>query len=315
MSTEGLLAYESDRLPAFTNNTYYNRKNVLKYWITFAESTGLDLDNVDHQDVIDWLVWLRDERGHAHSSIAQNLLELKSVYNWIDRNEYGESPMDKLVKKEHYDWLKPTPEKVKESAEGVTYVTKPEYQLLLEAADGMRERIIIATLAELGLRRQELSWLKLDAFDWSSGVVQIRTAKREEYIQLPGFFSDEYRMVAKKWVNGDRAGWAAGCGGSDYLVTGHKIPSIRTGETTEIVRDAADRAGIQSYREDAQGRYWATITPHALRHSYGVWRAKAGMPLTQISKLMRHTDISVTYDYYQNFSTQDLKDEYDKYQP
>ena len=318
MTSEGLITYEAQRLPAYTGNTFYNRRQVLNYWITFAEKENVDLDSADKDDVIQWLLWLRDEREHAHSTIAQNLLELHSIYTWIDKKDYGENICEKLEKKEDYDWLNSAPEKVKNSAEGVTYVKKQDYKLMLEACESVRETIICESLAQLGLRRVELRWLQVDSFDLDKKRVTIKTAKRYDEdgnnLFLPGFYNTQYKLLVEKWKNGERKGWVAGIdGGSDYLVTGHKKPPIRVGEVTEIVRDIADRAGIQGYNDDAMGRSWAKVTPHALRHSYGVWRAKAGMPLSQVSKLMRHADVQTTYDYYLRFSGEDLQDAYTTY--
>ncbi|QPV64517.1 site-specific integrase [Halosimplex litoreum] len=320
MSSKGLIEYEQKRLPSYTGRTHDNRAQVLNNWLTFIEEKDLDPDEVSKDDVAVWLRWLRDERGHAHSTIAQNLMELKSVYNWIVAEGLGESACEGIQKKLDYPWLNSAPEKVKNSAEGVTYVDKEDYQLLLNECESMRERVVIQSLAELGIRRSELSSLKIDSFDFDNNSVIIKTAKRYDEdgnkLLLPGFYSTTYGLKVKKWIAGEREGWVAGINsGSEYLVTGHKIPAIREGEVTEIVRDVADRAGIQAYHDDAMGRDWATVTPHALRHSYGVWRAKEGMPLSQLSRLMRHADIQTTYDYYLRFANEDLKDAYDEHYP
>jgi len=144
MTSEGLIAYEAQRLPAYTGNTFYNRRQVMNYWITFAEEEEVDLDSADKNDVIQWLLWLRDEREHAHSTIAQNLLELHSIYTWIEKKGYGENVCDGLDKKEDYDWLNAAPEKVKQSAEGVTYVKKQDYKLMLEACESVRDHLRVA---------------------------------------------------------------------------------------------------------------------------------------------------------------------------
>ena len=320
MSSEGLIEYEQKRLPSYTGRTHDNRAQVLNNWLTFIEEKDLDPDEVSKDDVAVWLRWLRDERGHAHSTIAQNLMELKSVYNWIVEKELGESACDGITKDEDYPWLNSSPEKVKNSAEGVTYVDKEGYGTMLRNCESMREEIVVRSLAELGVRRIELSWLQLDSFDLDNNSVIIKTAKRYDEdgnnLFLPGFYSTQYGLKLKKWIAGERKGWVSGIEeGSEYLVTGHSIPAIRPGEVTEIVRDVADRADIQAYNDDAMGRDWAQVTPQALRHSYGVWRAKAGMPLSQLSRLMRHADIQTTYDYYLRFANEDLKDAYDEHYP
>jgi hypothetical protein len=118
MSSEGLIEYEQKRLPSYTGRTHDNRAQVLNNWLTFIEEKGLNPDEVSKDDVAVWLRWLRDERGHAHSTIAQNLMELKSVYNWIEEKELGESACDGITKDEDYPWLNSSPGKVKNSAEG-----------------------------------------------------------------------------------------------------------------------------------------------------------------------------------------------------
>ncbi|OYR77742.1 hypothetical protein DJ71_17750 [Halorubrum sp. E3] len=316
MSSEGIIKYSEQRLPQCTGSTYNTHRDVLDSWVGYLSESGADIDEVGIEDVKGWLVFLRDERGYAHSHIALKLQVLKTVYNWVDEHELGDNPLRHLKKKHHYSWLEPAPDKVKESAEGISYVSKEDYRALVEAADGKREEVVIRSLAELGLRAQELNWLQVESFELEEQKVTIRTAKREDLTFLPGFFDIRYKLLIEDWLSSEREAWLSGMDeGSPYLVPGHEIPAIRTGETTDIVRDAAVRAGIQSYRVDAAGNDWADVTPHSLRHSFAVWRAKAGMPLGQLSKLLRHADISTTHDNYLRFAHDDLQDAYDEYRP
>ncbi|MER2527097.1 MAG: site-specific integrase [Candidatus Competibacter denitrificans] len=64
----------------------------------------------------------------------------------------------------------------------------------------------------------------------------------------------------------------------------------RQGERLANVRksfmSAVERAGI------------APCTPHDLRRTCGSWLAQAGVPIQQIAKLLRHSDIQVTHSVY-----------------
>jgi integrase/recombinase XerD len=323
MSSEGLMTYWDERLPKYTGSTYHNRRRVLRSWLDFFEETERDLDAVVKEDVVAWMEWLRDEKRVVHSTINQWKIELSTVYSWLVANDYCEDIFDELEKTVDYDWLDARPEKSKESAQGVTYVTRGDYKKLFSACESDRERVIVGSLAVMGLRRCELAWLQLESFEWENNEATIKTAKQSkpEKMYQPGFYTTSHKLLMKRWIDGERKAFAP-ASSSPHLLTGHKREMIRPREITTIVREIADRAGIQAYREqEANGhgedspRQWAKVTPHALRHSYGVWRAKAGMPLSQLSRLMRHSDVQTTHDYYLRFSNDDLKDAYDRYQP
>ena len=316
MSSEGIIEYSEQRLPQCTGTNYNTHRDTLDSWVGYLSESGADVDDVAIEDIQGWLVHLRDNMGYAHSHIELKIQVLETLYNWIDEEGFGANATKKLNRKDHYSWLEPSPEKVKNSAEGISYVRKGDYRLLVDEASCKREEVVIRSLAELGLRAQELNWLQVESFDLEEQKVTIRTAKRDEMTFLPGFYDIKYKLLIEEWLASERKAWLSGMDmSSSYLVPGHKIPAIRTGEITDIVRDAADRAGIQSYYEDAAERARADVTPHSLRHSFGVWRAKAGMPLSQLSRLMRHADISTTHENYLRFAQDDLQDAYNEYSP
>jgi len=58
-----------------------------------------------------------------------------------------------------------------------TYLTSKEIDSLIEAADNLRDRLIIRFLFRAGCRVSELVSLRLENIDWGSGMVMIRHLK------------------------------------------------------------------------------------------------------------------------------------------
>lgn len=79
---------------------------------------------------------------------------------------------------------------------------------------------------------------------------------------------------------------------SDYVVewSGERVKSIRKGIAT-----AASKAGL------------ADVSPHVFRHTAAVWMAEAGIPITEITQYLGHSNPSVTYSVYAKYSPNHLR--------
>jgi integrase/recombinase XerD len=146
-------------------------------------------------------------------------------------------------------------------------------------ADGRRDYALLMTLMRLGLRASETADLTLDDFDWRAGLVVVHgKGRRLDSLPLPD----------------DVGGAIAG-----YLKRGRPKTERRElflrslapagplgrGGVSCVVRRACVRSGI------------APIGAHRLRHTLACGMVAAGVPLPEISQVLRHRSLSSTANY------------------
>ena len=151
-----------------------------------------------------------------------------------------------------------------------------------DPADGtqVRDRAILLLLARLGLRSIEIARLELDDIDWRAGQVTIRgKGRRRDVLPLPddvGTALVAYLRLARH-PNGE-------CRRVFVMRRCPRGP-IPADLVHDVVRRACRRAGLP------------VVGAHRLRHSLATSMLAAGVPLVEISQVLRHADIATTLIY------------------
>ncbi|WP_435092748.1 tyrosine-type recombinase/integrase [Halorubrum sp. N11] len=85
------------------------------------------------------------------------------------------------------------------------------------------------------------------------------------------------RNISTRWINANRDALATA--GSPYLFPTSHSKRISAAYINQIVKDAAEAAGLQDNEVfvDAAGRSRRKVTAHVLRHSYAVQSLKNGI--------------------------------------
>ena len=148
---------------------------------------------------------------------------------------------------------------------------------------GRRNYAMLLILAELGLRASELLALQLEDVDWPRGRLRIRSVKGGVPVWVP--------LPA-----------ASGAAIADYLRNARPACPCRTmfirgmapyvglsrgGDVSNIVREAIERAGVQSRCRGA----------HVLRHSLATEMLRRGATLEEVGEVLRHRDLRSTQRY------------------
>lgn len=143
----------------------------------------------------------------------------------------------------------------------------------------MRDFAILMLLARLGLRSVEIARLELSDVDWRAGeIFVIGKARRRDTMPLPRDVGDA--IVA--YLTGGRPE----TGLRQMFLTSHapRRP-IRADLVGDVVRRACERAGLKP------------VGAHRLRHALATEMLRRGVTLTQISQVLRHSDLATTAIY------------------
>ncbi|MDR7520782.1 MAG: tyrosine-type recombinase/integrase [Armatimonadota bacterium] len=145
--------------------------------------------------------------------------------------------------------------------------------------EGRRNRLMVALLADSGLRREELRRLRLADVDLQTRTLRIRQGKgRKDGL---GFFGEATASLLRAWlaVHPDPR---AGC---FVFVTGDGAPLGPSGGN-RILRRLSQRAGLER-----------PVGPHALRHyaATAIWRRSGDLEL--VRRVLRHETLTMALRY------------------
>ena len=161
-----------------------------------------------------------------------------------------------------------------------TILSREEVAQLLHAAHTPGERILLMTLYATGIRRSELTHLKVSDIDSQRMVVHIRGGKGRK---------DRDVMLSPKLLTALRIHWRFYHRKSSTWLFPSNYRKDRPIDTKTVwyaCRKAAQRAGLQK-----------RVHPHTLRHCFATHLYEAGTDLRAIQILLGHEDLKDTLIY------------------
>ena len=170
-----------------------------------------------------------------------------------------------------------------------TWLTKCELQALLDTCggdiEGQRDRLALGLLVGAGLRREEAVTLRFEDV-----VLQPVKGKLREVLTIVGKGKKARSVPISDRLAGALDAWSAVTGGGGRVlrslgrnrVLGSSISAVAV---FHIVRKRGAMIGKP------------TLAPHDLRRTYAQLGYEAGVPVTQISRLLGHASITTTQRY------------------
>ncbi|MBE2269517.1 MAG: site-specific integrase [Anaerolinea sp.] len=153
----------------------------------------------------------------------------------------------------------------------------------------LRNNVLMTMLCTMALRREELALARWDDVSFQNNRVVLRVhgkGRKVAYIDVP-----KAVMVAlQRWSNAVSA--------SDHQPVGSSPLVRRIWKGGRISRFGLTPGGIWTIIDAASAdAQIGHITPHDLRRSVAGTLQHAGVPIEKISRLLRHTNVSVTERY------------------
>src|SRR6202162_4915462 len=161
-----------------------------------------------------------------------------------------------------------------------TILSQEEIARLIDAARTPYHRTLLMTLYGTGVRRSELTHLKVSDIDSQRMVIHVRGGKGRK---------DRDVMLSPKLLEELREHWRR-FKPSTWLFPGNRQHTGDTPIDTKVVwnacKEAAQRAGLQK-----------DVHPHTLRHCFATHLLEAGADLRTIQMLLGHRDLEETTIY------------------
>ncbi|MEM8967470.1 MAG: site-specific tyrosine recombinase XerD [Bacteroidota bacterium] len=164
----------------------------------------------------------------------------------------------------------------------------PEIEQILDAVDmstdeGIRNRAIIETLYSSGMRVTELTELRISNLYTDVGFIRIIGKGNKERIVPVGQDALTYIKIYTEHV---RRHLDIEPGQENYLFLNRRGSKLSRVMIFNIVRDAADRAGITK-----------KVSPHTFRHSFATHLVEGGANLRAVQDMLGHVSITTTEIY------------------
>lgn len=277
------LSYERNRSLA-TVSSYRKDLEAFQKFVQAQDST-LSWADVDADLVRDWMAEMMNE-GQRATSINRRLSALRSFYRFaLARNLVKSDPVQGVVgpKKD-----KPLPQFLKE---------KEMDELLQEdfwtdCYEDVRDRMIIMTFYETGIRLAELMNLCDGDVDFMSGQLKV-TGKRNKQRLIP--FGAELSQALQHYM-----------GVRDVQVVRHSAALFLANDGQQMTADAI------RYRVKKHLSLVSTLkkrTPHVLRHTFATAMLNHKAGIESVKKLLGHESLSTT-EIYTHTTFEQLKREY-----
>jgi len=214
-----------------------------------------------HEQIRDYLLFLRNERKLAVRTLNLNMYSLRSFYDHFmpDSDLMGDL------------------RRMKEPQSHPVIVSREEVHSMIDHAPNIKIKAVIALLYSSGIRLSECAMLKLSHIDRSRKIINVVKGKggkdrvavlSEAALSIFGDYWKQFRPTA-------------------YLFEGYrKGEPLSRRRYHDYIAQAARAAGITK-----------SISCHTLRHSFATHLLESGVPLRIIQDMLGHACVTTTTMY------------------
>ena len=274
-----------------SGNTEISYERDLKKMIQFlqTECQVNDIAKVTETNLNSYMLYL-ERNQFASSTVSRNVASMRAFFHYLY----------KLHKIEHDPTEHLKPPKVEKKMPDILSVQ--EVDLLLcqpskKTPKELRDKAMLELLYATGIRVSELINLKMTDLNLRMGYIVCHESDKDRIIPFGNMAKkalQDYLQMSRDFFLKEK---------SEMLFTNRSGESMSRQGFWKILKAYAKEAGIEK-----------DITPHTLRHSFGVHLLQNGADLKSVQEMMGHSDISTT-QMYRNVGLNRIRDVYAKAHP
>lgn len=248
-----------------------------------------------------------------------------AFYEWMKAMRImDENPLTYHDSKKKDRGLDKDTQQSEEMGDNERYAVNEEEIRLMEENVGdptLRNTLLIRLMWQTGMRRGEVSELKVSDIDRENRVITISSdvSKSNESRQVA--YQRSLDGLLSSWLDkGRRKQWVpTSAEDMDYLFVSTHGNQLAAESINEVVRKAAINAGINrklDYEPANGGARWK-ITSHSIRHGFGTHMVHEVDDVTiyEVSRMMGHSSVQITEDTYVDKQADDVIDVHQKHGP
>jgi len=282
------LKFERNR----SNLTVKNYGDDLRAFETFCkdQEEPISWEAVDADVIRNWMEHMMD-KGNNATSINRRLSALRSFYRFaLSRKLVSKDPAHSITGPKR---SKPLPQFLKERE--MDRLLQPD--LWTDGYEDVRNRTIVMTFYETGIRLSELTGLDDDAVDFVNHQLKV-TGKRNKQRIIP--FGDELDSALRSYIERRNAELTNRTEGLFLTNKGERM-------TPEQVRKSVQRnlSKVCTLKKRS---------PHVLRHTFATAMLNNKAGIESVKKLLGHESLTTT-EIYTHTTFEQLKREYSDAHP
>jgi len=267
-------------------NTVASYRDTFRLLLRYAQTktklppTELHVAHIDADLIGQFLTFCEDERGNSARSRNTRLAAIRSFFKYVA----GCEPQLLL----HCQRVLAMPSKRHEKRV-VDFLTRDEMEALLKAPDqstwfGRRDRVLLLTMLQTGLRVSELIALRVTDVELGTGAHIKCMGKGRKERATP--LRTDSRNALRKWIAQTQAT------PTDPLFTTISDTPLSRDAVERIVRKHATSAALKSPSFGSK-----RVTPHVLRHTTAMQLLQSGVDRTIIALWLGHESVETTQVY------------------
>jgi integrase/recombinase XerD len=268
--------------------TVQSYREKLSHMVRFLGDPPIDAVTV--HDLRRWLATMR-EAGLSPFTIKSRVRALKRLWNFAKAEGITETNPAKRIK---------TPSPKREIPKGIEW---KDFTALLKTTAGgsvldLRDRALILFLADTGCRVGGLCGLR---------VADLDLEKRQASVREKGgnprfvFFQELTVRALAAWLD---------------VRSENKGPWVFVGLTKKAKGQMdAHSVGKMLKRRGEQAGCTGPVNPHSFRHGFARSFLLAGGDLGILSKILGHSNVAVTMEYYLVFTADELQEQHAQHSP
>ncbi len=304
-AVELYIQYNRER--GLAKNTIKLRRVLFKRFFRFCRLHHLDdVRNVTSQHLIDYALWVKDQKGVGGHSLHQNycndhIAVIRRLFQLLFERQLILTDVTRKLPELHN--IKSNPRGVMTPDQIAAMLCQPN----LTTLTGFRDRTIFELLYASALRAGELCRLSVYGLDLTGKTLRVVQGKgsKDRIVPISKVavrYLREYLEKIRPSLEAQRKNWPSSLSGDAVFLTAKGRP-FTLGTLYYIVRKYRDNAGLPP-----------NITTHSFRHTCAVELLKGGASIRHVQELLGHSDITTTQIYTRLVPTE-LKRIHDKTAP
>jgi site-specific recombinase XerD len=272
----------------YSPTTISTELSYVKTWIQDCQDRDADITEQKETDI---KRYLRQRNAEiSDSGLNSSTTAFRKWHEWmVETGRREDNPTEDIDLSEMFSSYNPG---VSQRQAALNELTDPDELTTITPEDvdelakysgspKTRNELLIRLGFQSAMRPAEIAWAKVDNIDWDDRTIRIRTAKAEPdhpYYQRYVFWHRDLDALMYRWIGGEDGGGEREAyqthRDSEYIFLTKKKPKMRPEYVSRLVREAAERAGLQ--RELAR-------TARQVPQNEGVDEKPDSVPLYQIS--------------------------------
>lgn len=243
----------------------------------FYQPDGPGLRRLSERQVLDYLIYLRDDQKLAASTVNQALVPIRNLYRDVLERDWRLWSEFTLQRRE------PLP----------SVLTRDEVHNVISSVHEGRFRAVLSLTYHCGLRLSEALQLKPSDIDGKRGVLRVRHGKGDKAREVP-ICASMVERLREFWKHHRNPDWLF-----PGLGRGWKQSGITQGEAMGRSKKPMSSSTVQMAMRiiRANSSVKKPFTVHTLRHSFATHLLEDGVSIRQVSRYLGHSELKSTLVY------------------